>query len=164
METKIISHITKGLITVAVLIILDLVLQKTGATLPNGLQYLPTILLMAAVLVSCIIFANQSGGKLKFGDVFAHGFKTTAVIACLMAVYTFFAVKFIYPAPSAADLEAATKGLEQQGNMMPQEAKEKAVEAAKKMWIMVVSGVIFVSLVSGLIGSLAGALLAKKNQ
>jgi Protein of unknown function (DUF4199) len=164
METKITSHISKGLVIVAVLIILDLVLQKTGVSLPKGLQYLPTVFLIAGVLFSCIIFARQSGGKLKFGDIFAHGFKTTAVITCLMAVYTFFAVKFIYPPPSAADIEAATKGIEQQGNMMPQEARERATDAAKKMWIMVVPGVIFVSLISGLTGSLAGAALAKKNQ
>lgn len=164
METKITSHIIKGITVVVVLIGLDLFLQKSGLQITTGLQYLPTLILVAGVAISCIIFAKQSATALKFADVFAHGFKTTAVIACLMAVYTFFAVKYIYPPPSAADIEATSKAIQQQGNTMPAEADRMALEGVKRMWVLVVPKVIFVSLVSGLIGALAGAALAKKNQ
>ena len=81
MEAKITSHIIKGIVVVAILVALDLFLQKSGLQITTGLQYLPTLILVAGVVISCIIFAKQSATALKFGDVFVHGFKTTAVIA-----------------------------------------------------------------------------------
>jgi hypothetical protein len=110
------------------------------------------------------LYSKQSGGNPGFGDVFAHGFRTTAVIAFLMALYTFISIRWIEPAPSAAEMEAAVKAIEQQGNTLYEEAKQQAIEGAKNRWIIYVSLSIFVSLIPGLVGSLAGAAVTKKNQ
>ena len=165
MESAITTHTRKGLIIVAVLIVLDLLLKKSGMPVSDGLQYLPRLIFsFIGVVVSCLVFAKQSAGKLKFAEVFAHGFKTTAVIAFLMAVYTFLAVKFIYAAPTMAEIEAAGKAIEQQGNVMPGEAKQMAIQGAKSRWIIYVSLSIFASLIPGILGAVTGAALAKKNQ
>lgn len=165
MEKKITSRITKGVIIAALLILLDLLLQKLYESVPDGTRYLLRLLItFAGVLASCIIYSRQSGGGLAFGDVFSHGFKTTAVVAFIMAVYSFVAVKWIYPAPSAAEMEAAVRSIEQQGNTLHEEAKQMAAQAAKNRWIVYVSISLFVSLVPGLLGSLAGAAITKKNQ
>ncbi len=81
-----------------------------------------------------------------------------------MAVYTFIAVKWIYPAPGAAEMEAAVRAIEQQGNTLHEEATQQAAIAAKNRWIVYVSVSLFVSLIPGLLGSLAGAAITKKNQ
>jgi hypothetical protein len=165
MEQKITSRITKGVIITGILIALDIILQKTYNPVPDSSRYLPRLLItFAGVLTACIIYSKQSGGGLLFGDVFSHGFKTTAVIAFLMAVYTFIAVKWIYPPPSAAEMDAAVKAIEQQGNNLHEQAREMAVQAAKNRWIVYVSVSLFVSLVPGLLGSLAGAAITKKNR
>ena len=165
MEKKITSHVNKGVIIACILITLDLILQKLYDTVPDGLHYLPgLVIVFSGVLAACIILIKQSGGKPGFGEVFSHGFRTTAVIAFLMAAYTFTAVKFIYPAPGPAEMEAAVKAIEQQGNTLHEEAKQLAEQAAKKRWIIYVSVSIFASLIPGLIGSFMGAAIAKKNQ
>jgi len=165
MERKITSRITKGVIITGTLIVLDIILQKTYNPVPDGTRYLARLLVtFAGVLASCIVYSRQSGGNLLFGDIFSHGFKTTAVIAFLMAVYTFVAVKWIYPAPSAAEMDAAVKAIELQGNTLHEEAKQMAAQAAKNRWIVYVSASLFVSLVPGLLGSLAGAAITRKNQ
>jgi Protein of unknown function (DUF4199) len=165
MESAITSHTRKGLIIVAVLIILDLLLKKSGMPVSDGLQYLPRLVFsFIGVAVSCLVFAKQSAGKLKFAEVFAHGFKTTAAIAFMMALYTFIAVKFIYAPPSVAEMETAGKAIQQQGNVMPEEAKQMAMQAAKSRWIIYVSLSIFASLIPGILGAVMGAALAKKNQ
>jgi hypothetical protein len=165
MEAAITSHTRKGFIIVAVLIALDLFLKESGISISDGMQYLPRLVLsFIGVMVSCLLFAKQSAGRLKFADVFAHGFKTTAVIAFLMALYTFIAVKFIYAAPTLAEIEAAGKTIAVQGNVMPEEAKQMAMQAAKSRWIIYVSLSIFASLIPGILGAVSGAALAKKNQ
>jgi hypothetical protein len=165
MEKKITSHSVKGLIIAALLIILDLVFQRPGFQIEERSQYLlRAALVLVSIFISCIIFSKQSGGGLKFGDVFSHGFKTTAVIAFLLAIYIFIAVKYIYQPPTAEDIDTAAKLMAQQQNVMPQEAKRMAEEAAGKRWIIYVSLSFFLTLLPGLFGSLAGAAVAKKNQ
>jgi hypothetical protein len=165
MERKITPRITKGVIIVGILIILDVVLQKIYSPVPDGVRYMPRlIIVLVGVFAACILYSKESGGSLSFGDVFSHGFRTTAVIAFLMALYTFTGIKYIYPPPSPAEMDAAVKAIEQQGNALHQEAKVLALQAAKNRWIIYVSLSIFVSLIPGLIGSLAGAAVTKKNQ
>ena len=36
-------------------------------------------------------------GNVTFGNVFAHGFKTSAFVAALTAVYSFVAVEILFP-------------------------------------------------------------------
>lgn len=165
MENKITSRVTKGVIIAGILIALDIVLQKIYVTVPDGARYMPRLVItFVGVLASSVIFIKQSGGRLSFGEVFSHGFKTTAVVAFLMAAYTFIAVRFIYPAPGPAEMEAAVKAIQQQGNALYEEARQQAIQAAKNRWIIYVSVSIFASLIPGLLGSLAGGAIAKKNQ
>jgi hypothetical protein len=165
MEKKVISHITKGLILAAIVIALDLIFQQPKLRGQESVQYLLRFgIVFAGIVASCVVFAKQTGGPLKFGEVFSHGFKATAVIAFLVAIYTFFAVKFIYPPPSAEEMEAAVKVMMQQKNVLEQEAKQLAAEAAKKRWIIYVSLSFFVSIIPGLLGSAIGGAVAKKNQ
>ena len=148
-----------------ILIVLDFIFQRIYSPVPDGIPMLPKILItFAGVLASSILYSRQMGGKLSFGEVFSHGLRTTAVIAFLMALYTFLAVKFIYPAPSAAEMDAAVKAIEQQGNALHHEAAEQATNAARHRWIIYVSLSIFATLIPGLLGSLAGAAITKKNQ
>ena len=166
MEKKITSRITKGLIITFLLIATDLVLQKIyNNVVPEGSRYMTRLIIVfLGVLVSCIIYGKQVEGKLSFGEVFAHGFRTTAVIAFLMAVYTFIAVKFIYPPPDAAEMDAAVKAIMANGNALYEEAKQQAVQAAKNRWIIYVSISIFASLIPGILASAAGAAVGKKSQ
>ncbi len=164
MENKITSHVLKGFIIACILIVLDLVLQKLYNPVPERLRYLSGMAItFAGVLASCIIYSKQLGVKTVFGDGFSHGLKTAAVIAFIMAVYTFIAVKFIYPPPGAAEMEAAIKAIEQQGNALYEEAKQQAFEAAKNRWIIYVSISIFASLIPGLLASVIGGLVTKKE-
>jgi heme/copper-type cytochrome/quinol oxidase subunit 2 len=157
------SHIKKGLYIAGALIFLDLLAQKSGLRMPLWFGYVSTLLLVGAVFVSCLLYVRSNGPQ-KFGDIFAHGFKTTAVVSLIMALYAYLAVKFIYPAPTAEEISAAAQTIQQQGNTMPDEASRMAAEGAGKMWIILVPKEIFVTLVSGMIGALAGAAITKKNQ
>lgn len=165
MEKKITSHLVKGVIIVSTLILLDVVLQKAYTSVPDGVRYMSRLVIcFVGVLGGAILYMKQTGGAPSFGEVFSHGFKTTAVIAFLMALYTFVAVKFIYPPPGTAEMEAAVKAIEQQGSALHEEAQQLAAKAAENRWIVYVSMSIFASLIPGLLGSLAGGVIAKKNQ
>ncbi|MEP7279711.1 MAG: DUF4199 domain-containing protein [Bacteroidota bacterium] len=165
MERKITSRVTKGVIITGLIILADILLQKMYHPVPDGIRYLlRLVIVFAGILVACILYSKQSGGGLAFGDVFSHGFKTTALVAFFLALYTFIAIKWIYPPLSTADMNAAVKAIELQGNALHEEAVQLATQAAKNRWIIYVSLSIFASMVPGLIASLLGAALTKKNR
>lgn len=164
MEKKPLSHIIKGLIIVAVIIIFNLVIEKSGLALKGFIAYLPSLLLIGGVVFSGILFGRQNNTRI-FAEIFAHGFKTAAVVICLLAIYTYVATKWISAPPDAAMIESARKELIEKGNIMPQEAEQKVKEALKNRWVFMVAQSIFASLVGGAIGAGLGALIgSKRNQ
>ncbi len=76
METNITSRVTKGVIIAGILILLDIILQKTYTLVPDGTRYLPRLLFtFAGVLISCIVYSRQSRTNVSFGELFSHGLK-----------------------------------------------------------------------------------------
>ncbi|MFT3934403.1 MAG: DUF4199 domain-containing protein [Chitinophagaceae bacterium] len=165
METKITSRVLKGFIIACILIVLDVFFQKKyNYNIPDRIHYTPWLpIVFLGVIVSCILFVKQSGGRLAFGEIFAHGFRTAVVVAFIMAAYTFISIKFIYPPPGAAEMEAAVKAIEEQGSYLHNEAVQMANAAAKNRWILYVSLSIFATMIPGLLGAVLTAFATKKN-
>jgi len=164
MEQKTVtSHLIKGLIIAVVLMALDyFVRSKGGVNLPFILQLLPTLLMLAGIIGSCLLYGSQTGGQMPRGDIFAHGFKTSVMVSLLKAVYTFIIVKYVFP-HTMAEMEEGIKIMMKQGNMLEPEARSVAENSIKKAWIFDVGGAIFGSLIPGVVGSFIGAAFAKKK-
>jgi hypothetical protein len=157
--TRPFTHLIKGIIIAVLLMVLDYMARKATTELPSAIQFLPLACMVIGIAASCIIYGYQTNGTLGFGDLFAHGFKTTAVVAVIMAVYTFIIIKYVFP-PTAHDIDLATKAILDQGGILEQEARQKAIGNAKNAWVIEVSGTIMAKVVIGLAGSLIGAALA----
>ena len=139
--------------------VLDYMGRKATTQLPAAIQLLPLICMVTGIAASCIIYGYQTNGTTGFGDLFAHGFKTTAVVAVIMAIYTFIIIKYVFP-PTAHDIDLATKAFLDQGGILEQEARQKAIGNAKNAWIIEVSLTTMARVVIGVAGSLIGAALA----
>ncbi|MBC7904666.1 MAG: DUF4199 domain-containing protein [Gemmatimonadaceae bacterium] len=164
MEPKFTSHIVKGLIIAAILVVLDLVARKSGVRVDESfIKWLPGTIMILGFTFSGWYYAKQLDGQVSFGTVFAHGFKTAAVTICMLALYTWISVKFLYPEFAEETFKNAAEQLAKEKNIMPGEVQAKATEAAKKAWILAVSGVLFLGLIFGLIGASLGAAIAKKK-
>ena len=80
-----------------ILIVFGLVLYFTNQYMNKTLSYIQYVILLGGIIWSCNTYGKQMNGNVTFGNVFAHGFKTTAFVAAVIAVYTLLAVKFIFP-------------------------------------------------------------------
>src|SRR6266496_2379957 len=97
MEQKVTSPVLKGVIITLLLIVFGLIIYFTGQMANKSISYLQYAILCIGIIWSCTSYAKQLNGNVTFGNVFGHGLKTTAVVAALLAVYTFIAVKFLVP-------------------------------------------------------------------
>ncbi|HMZ45472.1 MAG TPA: DUF4199 domain-containing protein [Chitinophagaceae bacterium] len=163
MEQKPLSVPVKGLIISLVLIVLGLIIHFAGLSQIKGLQLLQYVILGSGLIWACITYAKQNNGNVTFGNTFAHGFKVTAAITGIIAVYTFLAIKFIMPEMIDYAIDEARKGMVE-GNKMTAEQIEQALAMTRKFFLpFALAGVIVGFLVLGVIFSLIGAAVAKKN-
>ncbi len=163
MEQKIVSPIQKGIIITLLLIVFCLIIYFTGQIEYKALSYLQYVILFGGILWTCIYYAKQMNSNVTFGNVFAHGFKTTAVIAALMAVYTFIAVKFLFPDIIDKSLDMAKKQMESKGSLSDEQVQQ-SLDMVRKFFVpFAMGGILVMFALIGVIASLIGAAVAKKN-
>jgi len=162
MEKKTTSPVSKGVIITLLLIVFGLIIYFSGQMENKSLSYLQYIILIAGIIWSCISYAKQMNGNVTFGNVFAHGFKTTAVVAALLAVYTVIAVKFLFPDIVDKSLEMAKK--EMVSKNLTEEQMQSGLDMARKFFLpFAIGGILVVFAIIGCVSSLVGAAIAKKN-
>lgn len=163
MEQKVTTPVQKGLIISLLLIVYGLVLYFTNQFMNQGLSSVQYVILIGGIIWSCISYAKEMNGNVTFGNVFAHGFKTTAFVAALTAVYTFFAVKFLFPDMVDMVVEKARQDMVK-NNELSSEQIDQALEMTRKFFVpFAVGGALIVFAIVGLVSSLIGAAVAKKN-
>lgn len=164
MEKKPVSNIIKGLIIAAILIVLDLMGSASFLKNAAWYAYLPMMVLVLASIINVIHYCSELKGNVKFGDAFAFGFKTAAIVALVMVLYTFISLKYIHPDYKEKTYELALKGFQQQPNIMPDEAKTQAKAYADNYIMTSVSLALMSTLVVSAVGSAIGAAVAKRKQ
>ena len=162
-EKKITSHLIKGLIIGLILIVISIVAQFAGLKRDSApIQILSTCILIGGIIWSCWYYGKQKDGFVTFGNVFGHGFKTTAVAAVIVVV---FMIVFFLAFPEYKDeaLEEGRRQMEEQGKMSDEQI-DQAMSIGKRFFLPFAIGtIIFFYAVIGAISSLIGAAITKKK-
>lgn len=162
MEKKVTSHLTKGLIIGLILIVFSLAVYLLELYKQQWIQYIGFVILFGGILWSVISYGKENNYDKSFGNLFAHGFKITALVIILVLAYTVLS-NYIFP-------EAKEKIMTMAREQALENAKgnEDQVEQGMKMFennytLFIVIGIIFWYLLIGSIASLIGAAVTKKN-
>jgi len=162
-ETKIMSPQIKGLLIALIVIILGIAGYFTNLGFSTWYNWVVNAVMLAAIIIACVHFANQKQGYVTFGNVFLHGFKITAVIAIIVLVYTLLAFTVLFPDMKEKVFEMQQAQMEKRG--LDDDKLEQGMTMMKKYFmIFLVLGVIFGTLIWGAIASLIGAAVAKKKK
>ena len=163
-ENKIMSPQIKGLLIALIVIILHIAGYFTGLGLTTTwYSWVVNLVLLAAIIVACVHFANQKEGFVTFGNVFLHGFKLSAVITIIMLVYTILALTVLFPDMKEKIFEMQATQMEKRG--LDDDKMEQATNAMKNFfWPITIGVTIFGTLIWGSISSLIGAAVAKKKK
>ncbi len=163
MEQKVTTPVVKGVLISLGLIVLGLALYFTGQSMNQALGSIQYVILLGGIIWGCINYANQMNNNVTFGNVFAHGFKITAVVTVIMIIYTVIAFKFIFPEMQDMAMEKARESMAKNKNITDDQI-EAGINMTKKFFmVFVVGGILFFFMIIGLISSLIGAAASKKN-
>ncbi len=161
-ETKVTTPVTKGVIISLILIVFGIALYFAGQSTNQGLGSLQYIILVGGIIWGCINYANQMHNNVTFGNVFAHGFKITAVITAIIILYTIIALKFLFPDMVNMILDKTRESLAEKN--MSDEQTESALSMTKKFLLpFAIGGILVMFMLVGAISSLIGSAVAKKN-
>lgn len=162
METKVTTPVVKGLIISMILIVIGLAIYFSGQMGNKSLGYLQYLILLGGIIWACINYANQLNNNVTFGNLFAHGFKTTAVVTVIIIAYTILAFKVLFPDMQEMLIQQAELEMEKQS--MSDSQREQATSMMKNYMVpFAIGGILFFFMVIGLIASLIGAAVAKKK-
>lgn len=161
MEKKPLSPPVYGLVISIVLIIFGLIIQFTNQFQNKTLGYVSYAVLLIGIIIACVNYAKQMNGNVTYGNVFAHGFKTTAVVIVIMAIYTALALKVIFPDMIDKILETSRTQME---GKMADDQIEQALQMTRKFFLpFAIGGIIVIYGILGAIAAAIGAAVAKKN-
>ena len=162
-NSQVTTHIVKGLILSAFSIVFSVVMYVFNLFEYSWLTWVSTAVVMGGIIYGNILYANQNNNNVTFGNLFAHGFKTTAVLIVMTTAYTLLAFKVLFPDMVDMILEISRKQM-LENPKMTDEMIEQAMSMTKKYFIpFAIGGTILGTGFTGAIASLIGAGIAKKN-
>jgi Protein of unknown function (DUF4199) len=163
MENQVTSHIIKGVILSAVSIVFAIIVYVFNLYEMSALSYINYAIFLGGLIYGAILYAKQNNHNVTFGNVFAHGFKTTAVVIVITSIYTIIAVKFLFPDMVDKAIEISRKKMAENPKMTD-EMIEQSLAMVKKFFIpFALGGTIIGTGLLGAIGAAIGAGIAKKN-
>ena len=140
METKVTTHIVKGVILGAVYILLSTIIYAFNLYSIQWLSLLIYLFIFAGIIISNIVYANQNNNNESFGNIFADGFKTTSLFIIISIAFT---VLFFI--------------------LLPEMIEDFIAMQKDNFWTFTIAGNIVLNAIIGAIASLIGAGVAKKN-
>jgi len=152
----------KGVVLSLVLILISLILFFAGQSENKVLGLIPVTIFGVAIIWSCHYYTTQMKGNVTFGNVFAHGFKTSAATAAIVLVYTIIFIKFISPEMVDKALIKVREKWEEQ-KLSAEQIKQYEITLRTYFIPYVVGMAMLMYLIGGAIFSLIGAAVSKKN-
>ena len=163
METKVTTPQIKGFIISLILIIYSLVIYVIDGMQHPELSYIQYVFFLTGIIWACVSYSKQLNANVTFGNLFAHGFKTTAVITAIVLVYTILSFKVLFPEMVDKSIEMTKQKMEASGKATDRQIEQQVTMMRDHFTLFAVVGVVIGSAILGLISSLIGAAIAKKK-
>jgi len=145
-----------------ILIVMSVVAYIAGVDQQTWYKWVSIIIFFGGIVYACMNYGKQLDGQVSFGNCFAYGFKTSAVITCFMLLFSVIFL-LIFPEIKEKAMDAARKQMEERGGVTEDQIEAGIAFARKSFMLFLIVGVIFIYLIAGVIASLVGAGLTKKN-
>lgn len=161
MQQKITSTTVKGFIIGLIMIAVSLTASFSGIEASGAFQWVIYCIFFAGIIVSIYQFGKQVNHNSTFGNYFAHGFKTSAMVTILMIAFLVIFMT-VFPEFKEKAMEEAKKSMSSK-NLSPEQI-EKALDLTKKFFmVFLIGGALLGYLLFGAIASLIGAAVTKKD-
>jgi hypothetical protein len=163
MENQVTSHIIKGLLLGLFSIVSSVIVSVFSLYEVSWINLINYGVLISGLIYGSILYANQNNNNVTFGNVFAHGFKTTSIVIVLFSAYTFLSIKYIFPDFKDIVLRIVRKKMMENPKLNEDFIEQNIKFYSKHFMDFTIGGNLIFLGILGAIGSVIGAAVAKKN-
>ncbi|MEO5647808.1 MAG: DUF4199 domain-containing protein [Chitinophagaceae bacterium] len=163
METAVTSPGSKALVIALIMIVLNIVFYLLGVRGDSPLQYVMYGVLLIGVIISINMFGKQIHYNATFGNYFAHGFKVSAIVTIIMIAYIVVFL-FVFPEYKEKMIAEVEKKMRVKGKVSNEEITQGMAMWRKGFIVITIAGTLLANLVFGVIASLIGAAMTKKDK
>lgn len=162
MDNTITPALTKGVVLGLILAILGFTSFFMKIDQSSPLQYISYFIFLGGIIWSVWYYGKQIANQGTFGNYFAHGFKTAAVITAIMILF-FLVLMFAFPEFKQEAMDASKKAMSKSEGIT-QEQIDQAMELSNKFFgVFLIGGTMLGYLFFGAIAALIGAGITKKD-
>ncbi|MGN7823281.1 DUF4199 domain-containing protein [Chitinophaga varians] len=155
------NYVQYGLIISAIMVVLSVLFYILNLSQEKWAQWVGTLVMGVGIVLASINFSKINDGHVTFGNVFMNGFQASLIIAVITVIFSVIMV-LIFPDIIEKIMETSRLDMEKKG--MPEEQIEQGINFARKFFlIFMVIGGIFLSVICGVIASVIGAAIARKD-
>lgn len=151
-----------GLLTGLAMVVYSLVLYFTNVSMTSWLNYVVLAIFLVGVLLFCVAYGKRKDHEVTFGNVFKAGFRMVALTTLVMLAWAIIAI-LVFPEMKEKSLEATQQQLVKQ-KMSAEKIEETMTMTRDKYTLLTVMVVMFSNLFYGVVFSLIGAAITKKNK
>ena len=151
----------KGIIIALILIVLNLVFHFAGLEQNTYVGLISIVIFIVAIIYVTTLYSKELNGQVTFGNLFAHGFKISAIVTLIMVIWVVLMYKVIFPDMKDKMIDMQRAAALKKG--YTEEQIKISLETSKKYFTtLAVAGSVLFYAILGLLGSLLGALFSKK--
>lgn len=161
--SKVTSHIVKGVFLAIILIIYSLTGHFTNLLQRDWFFMEGVGIFVAGVIWSVINYAGQLNGDINFAGLLTYGLKLTAVVTCLMFLYSLVELYVFFPNYMDEVVKNYVLRAAKGGQFDKDNYNEYKDQARRVLTTMRFAGTVMGTMIMGLLASLIGGALAKKN-
>lgn len=155
------TYLNYGVITGLILIVLFVLYYVFTLYTNKVLGWIPTLVFLVLIIIAQVNHSKALNGNITYGNLFAVGFKTACAA---IAIYVVFLILFSVFVPSYKDqmMEVSRQAMVKKG--LSNDQINAGMAIGKKFFtVSLIGGTIVIELIFGVIASLIGAAIARKN-
>jgi heme/copper-type cytochrome/quinol oxidase subunit 2 len=161
-QRKPISHIAAGLIISGIMVVFILGLNMLGQSQNQALGWITYLLVIGALIFFIRQYGRAHDYRLTFGQLFSYGFKITSILTLIVII--FMVIMFsMFPEFKDKIMDAYRTALEDQGKINDDQIDSILGTMERNFVLVTAGGALLNYLILGLIGSLIGAAVTKKQ-
>lgn len=144
------------------IILFELFGELANNSLPAFFNLLPFIVMALLMVVVCRLYSKEIQEEIRFRKIFVYGVKVTLIVTVIVVAYRFMYLYILFPDIKATTVAQARSEMGSKGDIAENEL-DAATNLIDRMFIpFAVAGSFVSTLISGLIGSVIGAVAIKR--
>ena len=165
MKKKSSDFVSKAILLALILMVLDLIGGFAHLRFETWFRWLPTLVMLALIIVFSINFGKQQDNEVTYGKVFGYAFKIALIVSVLIFFYSLLSSYVIFPEMRDQLIEKARADMEARGGMTEDQI-DQAMTVSKKFMQPIPIGIFafLATLFFGTISALLGAAFTKKSE